>query len=316
MEKFVIEGGRPLEGEMAISGAKNSALPALAASLLTSEPVTLRRIPGVRDIHTMVDLLRHTGAEVDAGEDGVYRIAAGRSGQRRGSLRDREDDASFESGAGSAAGAHRPGARFPARWLRDRHPAHQSAYRRAGTARRPHRAVPRLHRGRCSRRASRCADPFRSHHGHRHRGPAHGGRAGRRGDGARQRRPRARGGRPCRPARQNGRAHRGRRHVAHPHSGRRAARRRRSQHHRRPHRGRHVPGGGGNHRRRLDRKGLRPGSCRRAARQAAQGRREHRRGRAPTPSACAPAASSAPSTSRRKNIPASPPTSRRSSWRS
>jgi UDP-N-acetylglucosamine 1-carboxyvinyltransferase len=65
MDRFRIHGGRPLEGEVAISGAKNSALPALAACLLTDEPVTLARIPPVRDIRTMMKLLEHTGARVD-----------------------------------------------------------------------------------------------------------------------------------------------------------------------------------------------------------------------------------------------------------
>ena len=65
MDSFRIHGGRPLEGEVAISGAKNSALPALAACLLTDEPVTLKRIPPVRDIRTMLQLLEHTGARVD-----------------------------------------------------------------------------------------------------------------------------------------------------------------------------------------------------------------------------------------------------------
>ncbi len=65
MEKFSIQGGRPLEGEIAVSGAKNSALPALAACLLTEEPVTLRRIPMVRDIRTMQELIAHVGAQVD-----------------------------------------------------------------------------------------------------------------------------------------------------------------------------------------------------------------------------------------------------------
>lgn len=65
MDKFLITGGRPLEGEIAISGAKNSALPALAASLLTNEPVTLHKVPCVRDIATMQKLLRHTGAKLD-----------------------------------------------------------------------------------------------------------------------------------------------------------------------------------------------------------------------------------------------------------
>jgi UDP-N-acetylglucosamine 1-carboxyvinyltransferase len=53
MDKFLIQGGTPLEGEIAVSGSKNSALPALAASLLTAEKVTLGRIPKVRDIRTM-----------------------------------------------------------------------------------------------------------------------------------------------------------------------------------------------------------------------------------------------------------------------
>jgi UDP-N-acetylglucosamine 1-carboxyvinyltransferase len=65
MDKFRIQGGRPLEGEIAISGAKNSALPALAACLLTEEPVKLNRIPPVRDIGTMEKLLKYAGARVE-----------------------------------------------------------------------------------------------------------------------------------------------------------------------------------------------------------------------------------------------------------
>jgi UDP-N-acetylglucosamine 1-carboxyvinyltransferase len=64
MDKFRIQGGVPLEGEIAVSGSKNSALPALAACLLTREPVKLRRIPPVRDIGTMQQLLQHTGAKL------------------------------------------------------------------------------------------------------------------------------------------------------------------------------------------------------------------------------------------------------------
>jgi UDP-N-acetylglucosamine 1-carboxyvinyltransferase len=64
MDRFVIRGGKALEGEVAVSGAKNSALPVLAASLLTSEPVTLHRIPPVRDIATMEKLIAHIGAKV------------------------------------------------------------------------------------------------------------------------------------------------------------------------------------------------------------------------------------------------------------
>jgi UDP-N-acetylglucosamine 1-carboxyvinyltransferase len=66
LDKFLIEGGVPLEGAIPTSGSKNSALPALAACLLTAEEVTLDRIPQVRDIRTMLDLIRHIGADVDA----------------------------------------------------------------------------------------------------------------------------------------------------------------------------------------------------------------------------------------------------------
>jgi UDP-N-acetylglucosamine 1-carboxyvinyltransferase len=65
MDKFVIKGGLPLHGEIATSGAKNSALPALAATLLTDEPMVLRRIPRVRDVRTMQRLLVDIGAKAE-----------------------------------------------------------------------------------------------------------------------------------------------------------------------------------------------------------------------------------------------------------
>src|SRR6266436_2724982 len=69
MDKFVITGGTALNGEIPIGGSKNSALPALAAALLTDEPVVLHRIPHVRDIRTMQRLLVDIGSRVDvAGE--------------------------------------------------------------------------------------------------------------------------------------------------------------------------------------------------------------------------------------------------------
>ena len=57
MDKFRITGGRPLRGRLSISGAKNSALPCMAAALLTSETITLHNIPYVRDIITQRRLL-------------------------------------------------------------------------------------------------------------------------------------------------------------------------------------------------------------------------------------------------------------------
>src|ERR1700732_2606616 len=71
-----MEGGLPLVGEIAVSGSKNSALPALAACLLTAEPVTLNRIPQGRDISPMLGLIRHTGAEARQ-ENGCVRVHAG-----------------------------------------------------------------------------------------------------------------------------------------------------------------------------------------------------------------------------------------------
>jgi UDP-N-acetylglucosamine 1-carboxyvinyltransferase len=65
MDRLLIEGGRPLEGSVRISGAKNAALPAMAAALLTTERVELDNIPRVRDIITMGKLVAHLGARVE-----------------------------------------------------------------------------------------------------------------------------------------------------------------------------------------------------------------------------------------------------------
>ncbi len=67
MDKFVVRGGNPLLGTVRISGAKNAALPAMAAALLTDEPVILENIPQVRDIETERRLLAAMGAEVELG---------------------------------------------------------------------------------------------------------------------------------------------------------------------------------------------------------------------------------------------------------
>jgi UDP-N-acetylglucosamine 1-carboxyvinyltransferase len=71
MDKFVIEGGTQLNGEIATSGSKNSALPALAAALLTDETVVLKRIPRVRDIRTMERLLVNIGSEMTIDDETV-----------------------------------------------------------------------------------------------------------------------------------------------------------------------------------------------------------------------------------------------------
>src|ERR1700753_1946774 len=67
MDRFVIRGGNPLIGTVRISGAKNSALPCMAAAILTEEEVILENIPQVRDIETERKLLVSMGAEVELG---------------------------------------------------------------------------------------------------------------------------------------------------------------------------------------------------------------------------------------------------------
>src|SRR5499426_2946926 len=67
MDKLRIVGGRSLAGRVQVAGAKNAALPALAATLLTDQPVTLANLPRVRDVRTMLRVLEQLGAEVTDG---------------------------------------------------------------------------------------------------------------------------------------------------------------------------------------------------------------------------------------------------------
>jgi UDP-N-acetylglucosamine 1-carboxyvinyltransferase len=76
MDKFLIRGGRPLGGKITISGAKNSALPCLAAALLTGETVTLRNVPYVKDLITQRRLLEDLGATVLTPELHTHKITA------------------------------------------------------------------------------------------------------------------------------------------------------------------------------------------------------------------------------------------------
>jgi UDP-N-acetylglucosamine 1-carboxyvinyltransferase len=65
MDKVLIHGGHPLSGSIKISGSKNSALPILAATLLTREPCIIRRVPDLSDTHYMLQILTHLGAQVE-----------------------------------------------------------------------------------------------------------------------------------------------------------------------------------------------------------------------------------------------------------
>src|SRR4029078_9205877 len=78
MDSFLIKGGVPLHGEVTISGAKNAVLPIMAATLLTSEPCLIRRVPRLSDVTFMGQILSSLGAEV-AVEGDSLRLRAGRS---------------------------------------------------------------------------------------------------------------------------------------------------------------------------------------------------------------------------------------------
>ena len=71
MKYIEIEGGRPLQGEIAIQGSKNAALPMMAAALLTNQPVSIGRCPDIEDVHVMCELLQHIGAQITWRGDSV-----------------------------------------------------------------------------------------------------------------------------------------------------------------------------------------------------------------------------------------------------
>ena len=64
-EKFIVQGGNSLQGEITPSGNKNEALPVLAAVLLTEEPVILHNVPDIADIRSMMDLLESLGVIIE-----------------------------------------------------------------------------------------------------------------------------------------------------------------------------------------------------------------------------------------------------------
>ncbi len=76
MDKLAIVGGKPLDGEVRISGAKNSALPILAATLLADGPVTVRNVPKLNDIATTLKLLKRMGVAAEHRDDGSVSVDA------------------------------------------------------------------------------------------------------------------------------------------------------------------------------------------------------------------------------------------------
>ncbi len=76
MDQLLIRGGRPLTGTVTISGAKNAALPELCAALLTTHPVMLCNVPSLKDVSTMLALIRNMGVTADPSDDGTVRVNA------------------------------------------------------------------------------------------------------------------------------------------------------------------------------------------------------------------------------------------------
>lgn len=76
MEKMVIKGGQPLRGSIEISGAKNAALPLMAAAILTTDEMTYHRVPALKDIKTTKQLLLQLGVQLDDFTSGALRIKA------------------------------------------------------------------------------------------------------------------------------------------------------------------------------------------------------------------------------------------------
>src|SRR5438067_11266579 len=75
MDKILIHGCRPLSGSIKISGSKNSALPILAATLLTREECIIRRVPDLSDTHYMLQILTHLGGHL-ASASGTFCVTA------------------------------------------------------------------------------------------------------------------------------------------------------------------------------------------------------------------------------------------------
>ena len=150
MDKLEIEGGVPLRGEVTVSGAKNAVLPILAATLLADGPCVLEGVPDLRDLDTMIRILRELGVEVETRRRrhrhhrGRGRLAVPRA------LRARQDDARLDlrPRAPPRRGASAPRCRFPGGCVIGPRPDRPPRRRPRGARRRPARRG-RLHpRGR------------------------------------------------------------------------------------------------------------------------------------------------------------------------
>ena len=206
MDKIRIRGGRPLHGSLTVGGAKNAALPLMAASLLTDETLTLAQVPHLADIATMANLLAQHGVVIRHGR-------LGRPGRRR-RPRARTDGRHITAPRPPMTWSARcaPACWCWGRWSRaaarprcrcraaaPSAPARSTCTSRAcGQLGAADRAERRLHPGAAPQRAARRPDRLPDRLGRRHREPADGGRPGQGRDRAGQRRARA-GSRPTSP---------------------------------------------------------------------------------------------------------------------
>ncbi len=76
MERFIINGGQKLSGEISVNGAKNAALKILAACLLTDKSWTISNVPQIEDVFRLIELLRGLGVEIKNTSKGVYQLKA------------------------------------------------------------------------------------------------------------------------------------------------------------------------------------------------------------------------------------------------
>src|SRR5438477_9555836 len=147
MDKFVIRGGNPLLGTVRVSGAKNAALPAMAAALLTEEPVILENIPQVRDIETERKLLAAMGAEVELGFGRApsHHYLLPRSSHAGSTLRNCKDDAGLLARSWPAARPLQVRPCLSAWRLRHRRPPNRPSYQRTRAPRGECRAGTWIH---------------------------------------------------------------------------------------------------------------------------------------------------------------------------
>ena len=107
MDKLLIRGGRQLQGEVSIAGAKNAALPELCAALLSADTVMLANVPQLQDVSTMLKLIRHMGVSAERKDAGDMVLNAGGLHTPRSAVRTGENHARLGAGARPFAGTLR-----------------------------------------------------------------------------------------------------------------------------------------------------------------------------------------------------------------